>query len=207
MLENYDKNKDKVIYQKEINKIQYDVEYVNSRYSIYPTTNSMSHLRLGYLLGLLQFIPNNILDVGYGNGDFLNVASNIIPNCYGNDIEPAYPLIDKIKFVNNIYDDEYDVVCFFDSLEHFDNIYEIKNIKTEYIYISVPWCHYVNDEWFKNWKHRRENEHLWHFDLPALVNFMKSINFKYIAHSNIEDVIRKNDSDLPNILTALFKKM
>lgn len=207
MLDNYSKNEDNIIYQINIEKIQYDLDYVNSRYSIYPTTNSMSHLRLGYLLGILNFIPNKLLDIGYGNGDFLKVASTIIPNCYGNDIEPAYPLTNNVNFISNIYDNHFDVVCFFDSLEHFDNIYEIKELKTEYIYISVPWCHYVDDEWFKNWKHRRENEHLWHFDLPALVNFMKSINFKYIAHSNIEDVIRKSDSDLPNILTALFKKI
>lgn len=112
MLDNYSKNEDNVIYQINIEKIQYDLDYVNSRYSIYPTTNSMSHLRLGYLLGILNFIPNKLLDIGYGNGDFLKVASGIIPNCYGNDIEPAYPLTNNVNFISNIYDNHFDVVCF-----------------------------------------------------------------------------------------------
>lgn len=207
MLNNYKKDSNGVIQQIYIEKINYDIDYIEKRYNTYSSTPLMSHLRLGYLLGTLNYTPSKILDVGYGNGDFLKVASKIIPNCYGNDIEPAYPLSNNIKFVSDIYSEEFDVVCFFDSLEHFDDIYEIKKLKTKYIYISVPWCHYVDTEWFKNWKHRRENEHLWHFNLHSLKNFMKSINFDYIAHSNIEDIIRKSDHQLPNILTALFKKV
>lgn len=207
MLNNYKKDENGVIYQLNVNKILYDEDYVETRYNAYPTTSLMSHLRLGYLLGALENVPNSILDVGYGNGDFLKTAQRMIKNCYGNDIEPAFPLPNNISYVKNIYDAHYDVVCFFDSLEHFDNIYEIKELKTDYIYISVPWCHYVDDKWFETWKHRRENEHLWHFNLSSLTNFMRSIGFEYITHSNVEDTIRKSDNNLPNILTALFKKM
>jgi len=207
MLKNYEKDINGVLHQIQISKIKYDEEYVKTRYSAYPTTVAMSHLRLGYLLGAINFIPNSILDVGYGNGDFLNTSSHIIPNCCGYDIEPAFPLPKHILSKKSLYDESYDVVCFFDSLEHFDNIYEIKDLNTKYIYISVPWCHNINDEWFENWKHRRENEHLWHFDLNSLKSFMNSIGFEYISHSNIEDTIRKSDCELPNILTGLFKKV
>lgn len=207
MLNNYKKDNNGVIYQVNVNKISYDVDYVEKRYNIYSTTSLMSHLRLGYLLGVLKYTPISILDVGYGNGDFLKVSQHIIPKCYGNDIEPAFPLTENIQFVKNIYDNDYDVVCFFDSLEHFDNIYEIRNLKTNYIYISVPWCHNLSDTWFDSWKHRRENEHLWHFDLESLKKFMFSIGFEYIIHSNIEDIIRQNNEKLPNILTAIFRKI
>jgi hypothetical protein len=207
MLKNYERNKDDVIYQVDVSVIKYDKEYIDNRYSSYPTTPMMSHLRLGYLLGILDFHPNSLLDVGYGNGDFLKTASTIINQCYGCDIEPAFPLPQHITAMETMYDRHYDVVCFFDSLEHFDDIYEIKNLDTKYILISVPWCHYIDDTWFKNWKHRRENEHLWHFNLASLKNFMGEIGFEYVTHSNVEDAIRKPIDNLPNILTALFKKI
>ncbi len=207
VLDNYKKDLNGVLHQVKISKIQYDEEYVKTRYSAYHTTAAMSHLRLGYLLGAINFIPNSILDVGYGNGDFLNTASRIIKNCYGHDIEPAFPLPKHIVSKKSLYDEYYDIVCFFDSLEHFDNIYEIKDLNTKYIYISVPWCHYIDDNWFENWKHRRENEHLWHFDLHSLTRFMYSIGFEYVTHSNIEDIIRKPENGLPNILTAIFRKV
>jgi hypothetical protein len=151
---------------------------------------------------------DSLLDVGYGNGDFLKIGSKIIPHCTGSDIAPAYPLPNQIKTTNDIYRDKYDVVCFFDSLEHFDDIYEIKKLNTKYIYIAVPLCHYISDEWFKNWKHRRENEHLWHFNLESLTAFFADIGYKILNHSHLEDIIRtRYDKNLPNILSAVFKKI
>jgi len=208
MLKNYKKDENGVIFQIERKKFNYGIEYIETTYALYDTTPLMSYLRLGALLGkLAPYKPTKILDVGYGNGDFLKTASSIIPECCGADIPPAYPLPKNIRFVEDIYDEEYDVVCFFDSLEHFDNIYDIKSLKTKYVFISVPWCHYISDAWFESWKHRKEDEHLWHFDLESLRKFFESLGYEYISHSSIEDSIRKPIDDLPNILTALFKKI
>ena len=102
--------------------------------------------------------------------------------------------------------EKYDVVCFFDSLEHFDNIYIIKELKTDYIFISVPWCHNFSPDWFKSWYHRKPNEHLWHFNKESLLNFMSELGYNCIHTSNIEDTIRKNNKEYSNILTAIFKK-
>ena len=57
-----------------------------------------------------------------------------------------------------------------------------------------------------NWKHRRPDEHLWHFDEDSLYNFMKRMGYTFISSSNIEDTIRKNKEGETNILTAVFKK-
>jgi primosomal protein N'' len=92
-------------------------------------------------------------------------------------------------------------------LEHFDNIYEIKNLKTKYVLISVPECHHPSDKWFEEWKHRRPDEHLWHFDKNALQNFFAEIGYEMVAISNIEDAIRKPVTSLSNILTCLFRKI
>ena len=65
------------------------------------------------------------------------------------------------------------------------NIYDIQKLKTKYIYISVPQCHYISDEWFLNWKHRRPDEHLWHFNLNSITNFMKEIGFNIVSISSM----------------------
>ena len=199
MLLNYEKLDNGVIKQKQVNKINYDLQYIYKSYDSYGNiVDNMSHLRLGYLLGIIGSIPNSILDVGYGNGNFLKTCKNIIPNCYGNDLS-GYPIPKDCEFKTNIYTDEYDVVCFFDVLEHFDNIYDISNLKTKYIYISGPECHYFSDEWFENWKHRKENEHLWHFNKTSLNNFMNELGYKNLSFSNIEDIIRKPIDNNSNI--------
>ena len=207
MLDNYELLDNGVIKQKTIiNKMQYGLDYSTQRYDSYgELTNYMSYLRYGYLIGSLGKIPDSIVDVGYGNGSFLSVCSKSIKNCYGYDISdyPIPPNCTKLSNLNGFYD----VITFFDSLEHFEDISFVKNLSCNYVCISVPECHYFSDEWFDTWKHRRPDEHLWHFNLSALITFMKSVGFNYITHSNIEDQIRKHSHDYSNILTAIFKKL
>jgi len=209
MLENYSKLNNGVIKQDNIiNQIQdYDVNYVSERYNTYGEKGlQMAYLRLGYLIGVVGTDIDKIMDIGYGNGDFLKVCTDIIPECYGNDIS-NYPIPDKCKEVDNILEDDFDVVCFFDSLEHFENIKFVSELKTKYIYISLPWCHYTSDDWFKDWKHRREDEHLWHFSDESLTNFMLEMGYKKVDISNVEDVIRKGNNNEQNILSGIFKKI
>jgi hypothetical protein len=207
MLNNYTKLNNGLIKQEKIfdAKQKYDVEYIDKRYNAYGKLSEyMSYLRLGYLLGSCDSTITSILDVGYGNGDFLDAAAKVIPNCYGFEVND-YPIPKGCTEVSAIYNFQYDVVCFFDVLEHFDDIYEIKKLNTKYIYISVPECHYLSDDWFYVWKHRRPDEHLWHFNRQSLVNFMTELNYKVVALSNMEDTIRKGDGQTSNILTGLFK--
>jgi len=208
MLNNYITLSNGVIHQYEKFegvKICYDINYIKNRYDLYKNKSlQMSYLRLGYLMGILGSVPNSLLDVGYGNGDFLNVCKHIIPHCYGNEIN-NYPLPDGVKFADTITDN-YDVICFFDVLEHFENISIIKNINAKFIYISIPECHYFSDDWFLNWKHRRPNEHIWHFNKNALQNFFTEFNYKLINFSNIEDTIRDKINGNSNILSGVFVK-
>lgn len=207
MLDNYIKLENGVIKQINKNQFIYGAEYTKGYEKYGIEKNNMSYLRLGYIIGSIGKIPNKILDVGYGQGHFLNIAKDIIPHCYGSDITNECPLPKNCLFVENIYDEFYDVVTFFDVLEHFENIYDIKNIKSEYIVISTPWCNYKNSDWFKLWKHRRPDEHLWFFNNESLKKFMKEINYEFINECNLEDTIRKDNNNQPNILTAIFKKI
>lgn len=208
-MENYIILPNGVIKQKQINNTlqNYNIDYIDTRYNQYGEKGpQMAGLRLGYLISNLNQKPKSILDVGYGNGDFLKVCSYSIEKCYGNDIS-GYPTPSGVEFVNDIFQNHYDVICFFDVLEHFEDISFIKDLKCDYIYISVPWCHNFNDEWFMSWKHRREDEHLWHFNDISIVNFFKEMGYELIIKSNIEDLIRTSSYEYENILTCIFKKI
>lgn len=96
-------------------------------------------------------------------------------------------LIKQIEFVNS--KQKYDI----DYIKRSYDSYKDLSIQMSYLR-------------FENWKHRRPDEHLWHFNLESLTKFMQEICYEKITHSNIEDVIRKPSSDYTNILSAVFKK-
>lgn len=205
-MERYAKNSDGIIQQLDYQVKSYDQEYVDVRYNTYGELNNyMSHLRLGFIVGSIGKVPDSILDVGYGNGSFLKTCSNIIPKCFGHDVSNVK--VDQVEIVDNIFDRHYEVITFFDSLEHFEDIYILDKLNCDYICISVPWCHNFDEEWFMNWKHRRPNEHLWHFDDVSLKTFVEKQGFVQLNSTNVEDVIRKNNGTYPNILTSVFKKV
>jgi len=58
------------------------------------------------------------------------------------------------------------------------------------------------------WYHRKPDEHLWHFNKEALLNFFQNNGFECIHTSNFEDTIRNNVESqyYPNILSCIFKK-
>jgi hypothetical protein len=208
MIDNYEILENGLIKQLEfISKIQeYNFQYVDERYNKYGEKGpQMAGLRFGYLLGILGFTPESILDVGFGNGDFLKVCKQGVDKCYGNDIS-EYPLPNGVEFVKDITENFYDVISMFDVLEHFEDISFVKNLKCNYMYISLPWCHNFSDEWFENWKHRRPDEHLWHFNQKSIEKFFNEMGFDMVVYSDIEDTIRKPSDEHPNILTCIFKK-
>ena len=108
MIENYQILKNGLIKQINfVNKIQeYNIDYVNERYNQYGEKGpQMAGLRFGYLIGVLGFVPKSVLDIGYGNGDFLKVCTSYITDCYGNDVS-NYPLPKNIKFGEAIAGEE-----------------------------------------------------------------------------------------------------
>lgn len=208
MIENHEKLPNGIIHQLNSDKFIYDLNYIKKYIDLDGIVRDMSYLRLGYLEGVIGHSPNSILDIGYGDGTFLSVCSKKIKDCYGNDVT-GYSVPDGCKFIDHdeILKTKVEVVTFFDSLEHFQDITFIKDLQTRYIMISVPECHYFSDEWFKNWKHRRPDEHLWYFNKDSLFCFMKEMGYRLLQFSNIEDIIRKADSSYSNILTGVFEKI
>jgi len=167
----------------------------------------MSKLRFNLLSKYVQF--DSVCDFGYGDGAFLKYSKNQDKKCFGHDISD-YPLPDGIEFVSDVKNVEVDVVTFFDSIEHIPSpdIHQfLGSIKTKYVMISLPWMHErMGSEWFRTWKHRKENEHFHHFDSHGLITLVHKAGFTPIHICNHEDEIRKSVSYLPNILTIIAKK-
>ncbi len=208
MLANYTQHGDGVIEQIKKSVITYDLKYIQDRYDTYKVGSiNISHLRLGFLTGVLGRKPQSITDVGYGNGDFLRLCAEAGIVSFGIEIN-GYQIPDNVVKIDNFNDAE--VTTFFDTLEHFENIYDpcFLNIGSKYLFITVPECHYFSDEWFNTWKHRRENEHLWHFNKLALTNWASKLGYQLLASSNIEDIIRKPENkEISNTLSCVFKRI
>lgn len=188
---------------------KYDADYIKQRYEQYPTTHSMSQLRLGFIK---EFIPNTdpymLLDFGCGTGDFVAcVNEDKSFQAYGYDITSYHTHCPQLKW-NEIKKGQFGIVTFFDSLEHLpDPFNTIKYLNCKYLVISVPECHFpFSESWFDSWKHRRPGEHLWHFNRESLDCALSKLNYKRIVHSNFEDKIRTPYSPyLPNILSGIYE--
>jgi len=212
MLDNYEIRADGVVKQSSLfNEIKtYDKVYVDERYNSYGELGMrMAFLRSGLTISAYQSIfnsdPSSIMDVGYGNGDYLRACSSYIKNCYGSDIS-GYPVPEGCTSVDDFTKGAYDIITFFDVLEHFEEIDFVKDLNCKMIIMSVPECHMFNDEWFSNWKHRRPDEHLYHFNKVSMREFFKTMGYKCLYISNIEDSIRKPSDEHTNIITGVFYK-
>lgn len=217
MINNYRKLNTGAIKQIVIEPFKYDEKYVQDRYDTYGVQcDMMSYLRYGFIVGSINKKPNSVLDVGYGNGSFLKICKNAGAETFGTDVSHYELKFGKALAFDKCLDKYFDVITFFDSLEHFENIDFLEKLQCEFICISLPNCMYnaiekkdgelQADAYFSNWKHRREHEHIWHFDIATLEKTMKLYKYKLINFEHIEDIIRKPTTNFPNILTAIFKK-
>lgn len=206
MLNNYYVDEFGIIHQKETTP--FFRVYAHDYNSHGVKSNYISYLRLGYIFGTIQNAKDctSILDVGFGNGDFLRASQNCFDVCAGNDLIYDYLPEGCVK-QEDITKKYYDIITFYDSLEHFNDINIIKELNCRYIIVSVPNCkNGENDSWFESWKHRKPNEHLHHFNKNSLSAFMKHSGYKVLNTSYVEDVIRKS-SESENILTIACEKI
>lgn len=189
--------------------IVYDANYV-SKYNKLPV-KAMSLLRWDVVkraLVPLDIHRAEVLDFGCGNGAFVHEVQEHGAHAYGHDIAD-FPLPDSIPKldVQTLRQQDFDLVTFFDSLEHTeDPLGTLKALNTTAVAISLPWCHAhtLGDEWFTRWKHRKPGEHLWHFDAASLCRLAELAGFRPMFIGNPEDSIRQPVEKLPNILTGVF---
>jgi 2-polyprenyl-3-methyl-5-hydroxy-6-metoxy-1,4-benzoquinol methylase len=153
--------------------VSYDASYVE-KYDAYPT-EEMSKLRLDYLLEFAT--EGRLLDFGYGKGDFVKAASEHF-DAYGYDIHGL-----DFGVQEGSLDDQWDVVTFYDSLEHLPDLSIAErlaeNAKLVIISTPKPPKSFPKD---RSWRHYKPGEHLHYFSIDSLRCI---VNKSLIAHNNI----------------------
>jgi len=150
-----------------------------------------------------------ILDVGFGAGSFLELATKTPGwKSHGFDVHGAAKamLPDGAEWAECWKVQKWDVVCFFDVLEHLPDLNWLAKLNSKKVIISLPNSPLQSGGNFAEWKHRKPDEHLWHFDLPSLTATMAAFGWKLIWFGNPEDKIRQHPGNRPNILTAAFQR-
>jgi len=207
-MNNYEIEKPGILKQIAINPIDYNEDYVKQKANFFETP----YLRFGYMLPYIQeelkTTKKGILEIGYGNGKFLEIAKSFLGDIVevaGHDISGC-PVPEGVKFYHDLdkaLKKDWLMVCLFDVLEHFPNPHEFleKASKTvKYLYITVPNSNhssFENDsDFFKfmegEYAHLKPNEHLWHFDRDGLTSLLMQFGFTHIQETfSLEDVTRK----------------
>lgn len=198
-------------HQEDAKPFVYDEAYVSTYATpaYHEKSLALSCLRLGWVTGLFQsavtLFPGRLLDVGYGDGSFMREAKKLMPVVHGKDVSPV-PVPDRCLRVDD-FSEMYDIVTFWDSLEHHADLSFVSSIDARMVAVSLPWCHELGTPWFDNWKHRKPNEHVHHFSHDALLRFMAASGWRRIlAVDNHEDIIRIPSDGKSNILSMAFMR-
>lgn len=196
-----------VINQLDAQQFTYDPGYVSTydKPEYIQQSELLQALRLGFASAAHGRRITSLLDYGYGNGAFMKFAKRHVPNVYGFDltglhVDGCYIMPEVIKA---------DVITFWDALEHVADLSFLRGLPAETVVVSLPYCHMLTEgrDWFSNqYKHRKPDEHLHHFNEFSLANVMAHYGWKAIASSGHEDIVRKSAHGLQNILSMAFKR-
>lgn len=196
-----------VITQTDHHPYVYDADYsaVYDKPEYVRQSELLQAMRLGFAQGAHGKPIRTLLDVGYGNGAFINFAKKSVPHVYGFDItgvplDGAYQMPELVKA---------DVFTFWDVLEHFPDCEFLRTLPTETVCVSLPYCHFHTEgvTWLeKSYKHMKPDEHIRHFNEWSLPAFIAQYGWHPVSLSAHEDVVRKSAHGLQNILTMAFKR-
>ena len=185
----------------------YDAQYAH-QYDFRPV-REMSELRWDFLQSRLRLAAGSrILDVGYGNGAFLKRARAAGMSIFGIDLHNEDFGIPVVGFDTP---QDYDLVCFFDSLEHFPDFAPILRLRTRHVIVSIP-----NTPGFiltapRKWRHFKPGEHLHYFSRASLDGLMRGWGFpRRLAEGYPEDRLRGklaiDGESYDNIYTAIYTR-
>ena len=194
MIPNYEIDEFGVIHQIERKPFTYDKAYLSYYEDLSDRTIKLGYQRMGWLLGMLNRIPDSVLEIGYGSGTFIEAAQIAgVQKCGGCDIAD-YPLPEGVDFFDwdQALATSWELVAMFDVLEHIPDLEFLKTLDAKYIAIAVPYCRWkeLGDDWFTHWRMRLPDEHLHHFDPESLSQMMEHYGYKCNNLNTFEDGIR-----------------
>jgi len=180
---------------------EYSVEYKQAQ----STNTDMSYLRIGWLASHFRYEmlrKMKVVDIGSGNGTFVNVGESVFGSCVGFDLSGESISKDELDST------EWDLVVLSDVLEHFEDIEDLFKLKWSYAFVSFPETPKVADaEDLIGWRHFKPNEHLWCLNFTGMQKWFSDHGCRFINGSNVEDIIRRRwDDKCPNISTILVSR-
>jgi 2-polyprenyl-3-methyl-5-hydroxy-6-metoxy-1,4-benzoquinol methylase len=188
-------------------------------------------------IGLVStFVPfeKKLLDFGCGTGAFLKEAC-MHWDCRGaeanddactvaaSNVRVTVLKQDQWMQVPDGTEQRFDVITFFDSLEHvqdihrtFDEIYGnllkeggivvVTMPELSSLYVSTTDVAYMQRE-FSYWRHNKPKEHLTYFTRQGLRQFMQKAGLEIVFETNQESYLRIDPTNLPNnIMTIVGRK-
>lgn len=177
---------------------EYDMEYKDKQ----GTTPEMSWLRLGWLIAHLGYQASgfNVVDVGSGNGSFVQEGKKAFTRCV------SYDLCGKSITEGELYSTDWDLVVLSDVLEHFHNIDDLWKMKFRYAFISFPEMPLDLD--VTEWRHYKPDEHIYMLTLEKVVKWAEVHGYNVLAKGCPEDFIRtrwdNRDVNISSVLLSRF---
>lgn len=145
---------------------------------------------------VLDWYGGMVLDFGIGSGHFIKGYGN----AFGYDINPAaVEWLISMDLYRNPYENGFNCVSFWDSLEHIERPEEIINKVKKFVFVSIPIFGDYKD--IIKSRHFRKNEHYWYFTHRGIVSWFFENGFECVEHNNNETELGRE-----SIETYVFKR-
>lgn len=168
----------------------------------------MSELRWNFIQRWLRLADGSrILDIGYGNGAFLKFARQHGMEVFGFDVHDedfGIPALDHGVA-------GFDLICFFDSLEHLPAFEHLFVLHPSAVIVSIPDAPDFLLETPREWRHFKPGEHLHYFSRHSLDLLMCEwgLTTKLVEGFPEDDLrgkLRIGSRVHDNIRTAIYRK-
>jgi SAM-dependent methyltransferase len=161
------------------------------KYQKYKNTNFSIALNAARLAIVSNYYQDGyILDVGIGNGHFIELCNIAGLDCEGVDVNPY--AVEWLRHNDYIITREnYEIVTYWDSFEHIPDLdIELKLYNAKYIIMSIP---IFDEATAERSKHYRPGEHLHYFTNGGIIKFMETHNYDLVMKSSIESDLGRED--------------
>lgn len=186
--------------------VRYDGAYAH-QYDSRPV-REMSEVRWQFIQSHLRLPPGSrVLDVGYGNGAFLKRAREAGMTIHGIDVHTEDFGIPTVDFDTDL---TFDLVCFFDSIEHFPVFEPIFQLAARHVIVSIPNTPATILSNPRAWRHYKPGEHLHYFSRKSLDLLMRQWGLTKVTDGYPEDQLRgklmMGHAMTDNIYSAIYAR-